>query len=275
MQNKESKSLIFLYKTIPGRCILKILSSRLISKICGFYLDSFFSKILIKKFVKKHNINLDDYCQNNFKSFNDFFTRKIKEELRPINYNENVFISPCDGLVSAYHITDGIVIPVKQTQYTIACLLKNEELAKKYKDGTCLVIRLCVDNYHRYSYIDDGTKTENIHIKGCLHTVRPIALEKIPVFTENSREYTILHTNNFDDVVQIEVGALLVGKIKNHHQTYEYKKGEEKGTFLYGGSTIILLLKKNCVDIDKKYFENTNKNKETPVKMGKKIGKKH
>ncbi len=272
--DKESKLVRFLYNTFIGRCLLKVLTMRFVSKSCGFLLDRKISKVLIKNFVKKNSINTSDYYLDNIDSFNDFFTRKIKEDKRPIDKNENAFISPCDGKLSAYCINKGLVLPVKQSEYTVTDLLNDEDLAQKYNDGICLVFRLAVDNYHRYIYLDDGDKKENIHIKGKLHTVRPIALRNHPVFIQNTREYTILNTQNFGEVTQIEVGALLVGKIKNHHEEYHFKRGEEKGLFLYGGSTIILLLEKDKVKIDDIYFENTKNNLETDVLMGQKIGRK-
>ncbi|MCH5202771.1 MAG: phosphatidylserine decarboxylase, partial [Oscillospiraceae bacterium] len=93
------------------------------------------------------------------------------------------------------------------------------------------------------------------------------------VFVQNSREYTVLHTDNFGDVVQVEIGALMVGKIKNHHQKGEITRGAEKGMFLFGGSTIVLLINKDKAEIDNIFFENTANEMETIVKMGEAIGK--
>ena len=269
---KESFAIRFLYHTFLGRMLLKILSCSFLSRVFGLFLDSCFSKFLIKPFAKKNNINCNEYYCDNLKSFNDFFARKVRVEARPIAKAEKQLISPSDGFLSVYPIKDGLVLPVKQSHYSILSLLKNEELALKYQDGICVVIRLCVFNYHRYCYIDNGTKGKNVFIPGKLHTVRPIALEKYPVFTENAREYTVMETEHFKTMTQVEVGALLVGKIKNYHEEYSFSKGEEKGKFLFGGSTIILLFQKNAIKIPEKYFECTKKGKEIPVKMGEKIG---
>ncbi len=265
---KESGTLHFLYHTVVGRFVLKLLIARWVSKLCGAFLESRFSKPLIKKFVKNNGIDLSIFEADNFGSFNDCFCRKIKDGYRPFPQDENIFFSPCDGLLSAYRINDDTVIPVKQSKYTIPSLLNDTALAKKYQDGTCLVFRLCVNHYHRYCYPVSGVKSENIFIKGKLHTVRPIALESSPIFTENCREYTVIDTENFGSVLQMEVGAMLVGKIKNHHGKGPVTRGEEKGMFLYGGSTIIVLLEKDKVKINNRFFEATNQNKETPVKMG-------
>lgn len=273
-EKKESASLRFLYGTAVGRLLLKCICGRWLSKLCGAFLDSKASKFLIKGFVENNGIDLSEYESDGFKCFNDCFTRKIKEGYRPFNGSANAFCSPCDGLLSAYRINEGTVLPVKQSKYTVRSLLGEADISEKFRGGICLVIRLCVDNYHRYAYIDDGTKEDNIYIKGKLHTVRPIALETLPVFVENCREWTLMHTENFGEVVQVEVGALLVGKISNRFGKSAFSKGEEKGMFLYGGSTVILLIEKNRIHIPEKYFENTEKGIETPVKMGEKIGEK-
>ena len=269
---KESSALSFLYNNAFGRIILKLLTARWISKLVGKFLDTRLSKCLIKKFVKNNNINLDEYESDNFKCFNDCFCRKIKEGLRPIDTSDEAFISPCDALLSAYKITPDTVLNIKGSQYRIEDLVNDKALAQKYADGICLVFRLCVNHYHRYIYFDDGSKGENIFIKGKLHTVRPIALEATPVFKQNCREYTVMETKNFGSATQIEVGAMLVGKIKNHHGAYDFKRGEEKGTFLYGGSTVVLLLERDKVALGEEYFTATENDIETDVKMGQRLG---
>lgn len=269
MKNKnESLFLRFLYQTALGRLILKPLISVKLSKLCGRFLDCKLSKPLIKKFVKKNNIDLSLYESDDFTCFNDCFCRKLKSEHMKFDPSPNVFISPCDGLLSAYNISDDTVIPVKQSRYTVTSLLKDIDLANTYKDGICLVFRLCVDNYHRYCYPVSGIKNTNTYIKGKLHTVRPIALTNGPVFVENCREYTVIRSEEFGKVLQMEVGAMLVGKIKNHHESGYANKGDEKGMFLYGGSTIIILLEKDRAKIKGDFFSNTEKGIETPVKIG-------
>ena len=267
----ESKSVIFLYNNAFGRLCLKIINRRWLSRLCGKYLDSRLSKHLIKKFVKKNNIDLSQYYADDFKCFNDCFCRQIREGYRPIDAEASALISPCDGLLTAYSISGDTVLPVKQSKYTIASLLRDEKLAERFEDGLCLIFRLCVDNYHRYCYFDGGKKEDNVFIPGFLHTVRPTALEALPVFVENCREYTLMHTDNFGDAVQIEVGAMLVGKIDNYHGVHKFARGEEKGRFLYGGSTVILLIEKGRASVDEAF--KLDSGEEIPVVMGQRIGR--
>ena len=105
-----------------------------------------------------------------------------------------------------------------------------------------------------------------------LHTVNPIANDRYPIYKENAREYSVLHSENFGDILMMEVGALLVGRIVNHHQRARVTRGEEKGYFQFGGSTVVLLLEAGTAKIDDDILENSRANIETVVRMGEKIG---
>ena len=271
---KESASLRFLYHTALGRLLLKPLVSRAVSKCVGAFMSSSLSRPLIGRFVKKNGIRLSDYEEVHYRTFNDCFSRKIKSEMRPIPTDEDALIAPCDALLSAYPIRKDSVFHIKGSDYSVKGLLGgNEALARKYEGGTALVFRLCVHHYHRYIYLDDGTKGENVFLKGKLHTVRPIALETFPVFVQNCREYTVMDTAHFGTVTQIEVGALLVGKIANHHGAHAFVRGEEKGTFLYGGSTVILLIERDAAVLDTRIFDATEAGDEMEVRMGEVLGR--
>ena len=260
--------LSFLYETVPGRLLLRPLTGRFVSKLCGLFLDSRLSLFLVPGFIRRHHISLDLCEPRRFRSFNECFTRRLLPAARPVDRTPSHLISPCDGLLSVYPIQDDLVIPVKQSSYTIKSLLRSGRLARHYRDGLCLVFRLRTDHYHRYCYVDSGCKGKNYSIPGRLHTVRPIALSSRPVFAENCRSFTIIKSENFGPVIQMEVGAMLVGKIVNHHDTGYVKRGEEKGYFKYGGSTIIVLLQKNRAAVASAFPEATAAGRETPVVMG-------
>jgi phosphatidylserine decarboxylase len=266
------KALGYLYNTRTGRTILKIITRRSVSKVTGKILSSKVSRIGIRKFVKKNNINVEEYEDRKYISYNDFFTRKLKPGKRMICMAKSALICPCDGRLSVYNIEENSIFFIKESAYTIADLVENQELAREYVGGTCLIFRLSVDDYHRYCYFDWCHKSENTFIKGVLHTVNPIVLDKYNVYKKNCREYTILETENFDKAVQIEVGAMLVGRIKNLHGEGNFNRGAEKGMFEFGGSTIVLLLKKDVAEIDADIIQNSSENVETIVKMGERIG---
>lgn len=268
----QNKIVHFLYRSSLGRILLRQLIKPWVSNISGIMLNSSFSKVLIPPFVKLSKINMEEYEERKYSSYNDFFTRKIKLNKREIDYTPEHLISPCDGRLKVYKINENSRFTIKNTQYTLETLLKNKELADYYKNGLLLLFRLTVKDYHRYCYIDDGIKNKNYRIKGVFHTVNPIAYEKAPVYKENTREYTILNSENFGKILIMEVGALLVGKIINYHEEGYVKRGEEKGRFEFGGSTIIVCIKEGRAVIDKDIWNNSRNGIETLVRMGEKIG---
>lgn len=270
---ESSKTLNFFYGNFIGRLFLKILVTKSVSNLIGYYMNSFLSKSRIRRFVKKHDIDMSEYEEKKYKSYNDFFTRKINVSRRPINSDKKTFISPCDSKLSVYTINEDLTLKIKDAYYSIDSLV-NGNIVSEYIGGYALVFRLSTDDYHRYCYIDSGSKENNYYIKGVFHTVQPISLKKYNFYKTNSREYTILNTDNFDKIVQVEVGAMGVGRICNHHKKYKFKKGEEKGCFEFGGSTIVLLVKKDVIDIDEDILNNSLENIETIVKYGEKIGSK-
>lgn len=265
----DSKVLTFLYKTVPGRVLLKALTAPFLSRMAGRYLDTKHSARLISSFAAKNEIDLTLAKKKEFDSFNDFFTRQLKDGLRPVDMAEDAFVSPCDGRLSVYPIEEASTFRVKGSSYTVSDFLGGDPIWEKYRGGQCLILRLCVNDYHRYHYFASGVKEENHFIPGILHTVRPIALENFPVFVQNSREYTTVHTDRFGDVTQVEVGAIFIGRIRNHHGAGPVKKGEEKGMFLYGGSTIVLLLEKDRVQLLPQYPAD---GEERQVKCGSTLG---
>ncbi len=269
---RDSLPLRFLYHTLPGRALLRLLCARPVSDLCGRFLDSPLSKFLIEPFVRKNAIELNEFFSDNFQCFNDCFSRKIRPGLRPVNGDPKILIAPCDGLLTAYPIQKGLVLPVKQSHYSIASLLGGDPLASVFDGGLCLVFRLCVHHYHRYCYPDDGQLLRSFFLPGQLHTVRPIALEQFPVFVRNCRAVSLLETEHLGRMAQIEVGAMLVGKIKNHPLIErQFMRGQEKGMFLYGGSTIILLTEPGKIQLSQELISLNKIGAELPVRMGEAI----
>lgn len=268
---ESSKTLNFFYDTLIGRIILKPFISKRFNNLMAKYMNSKYSLKRVDKFIDKNDINVYEYSKQKYTSYNDFFIRKVAQGKRPINAHKNVFISPCDSKLTVYKINDDLTLKIKDSYYSVDTLV-DKEIMNEYKDGYALVFRLSTDNYHRYCYIDSGSKGKNIHIDGVFHTVQPLALKHYNFYKTNTREYTVLNTNNFDKVIEVEIGAMGIGKIVNNHEEYNFKKGEEKGYFEFGGSTIVLLIKKDIVIIDEDIYNNSLENIETNVKYGEKIG---
>ena len=268
----QDKLLGVLYGNVIGRALLRPLVAPAVSKLAGKFLSTRLSCFLIKPFIRKNGIDMQPFEPVEYSSYNEFFSRKIRPEMRPIDRKPQHLIAPCDSKLTVLPITPDCRLWLKHTEYTVETLLKDKELAQKYAGGYALVFRLTVDDYHRYCYVCDGEKEENICIPGVLHTVNPIANDHYPIYKENSREYSILHSAEFGDILMMEVGALLVGKIVNHHGKTTVVRGQEKGYFQFGGSTVVLLVQPGRVDIDADILENSLSNIETIVRMGEKIG---
>ena len=130
------------------------------------------------------------------------------------------------------------------------------------------MFRLCATDYHRYCYVDSGTQNGNHFIQGSLYSVQPLAAENFRLYTKNRRSWTIMDTQNFGKIAQIEVGAFSVGGIQNCIETGSFKKGDEKGFFDLHGSTIVLLLQKDNVKLLKEIQEITSAGTEYRVKIG-------
>lgn len=271
---KDNSAINLLYHTLLGRMLLRLLIKPTISKFLGLIMDRRLSILFIPAFIKNNNICLDEYKNVKYKSFNDFFTREVRVGARPIPQNKSDVITPCDGKLTVYPITDKRVFRIKNSVYDVGGLLTNEQLADEFMDGICLIFRLTPDDYHRYYYIDNGEVVFSKKIEGVLHTVRPAALQRYNIYAQNAREYTVLQTENFGKVIQMEIGALFIGRIVNNNTSGVFKRGQEKGMFEFGGSTIVMLFQNNMIKVDENIVQNTRNNKETVVKMGNKIGEK-
>lgn len=273
------KYLKWLYENTVGQGFLEIfVKKKLFSFLYGKLQDTKFSTGKISDFVKKYEIDMSDYklSLGEFNSFNEFFYRELKEGARKISSDNNCLISPADGRLLAFdNINIEEILQVKGSFYSLQELIGDKKMAEKYQKGVCFVIRLCPIDYHRFHFPAAGVPEAAKKVPGQYYSVNPIALKKKPrVYCQNKREITIFHSDIFDDLLLIEVGATCVGSIVQTFIPYkEVKKGEEKGYFKFGGSTVIIFVKPGMVDIDQDLIKNTMEGLETKVKMGEGIAK--
>ena len=263
----------FLYGNVFGRCVLKVLYSRFISRIAGSYMSGRLSRRRIAPFIAANSIDMSQYIPREYSSFNDFFTREIDMKNRPLNEDGSLLVSPADSRLSVYPIDGETCFSIKNSIYSVAELINDSELARQYEGGLCLIFRLCVDDYHRYAFFDSGRLIKSWPIKGKLHTVNPLAFKRYRVFCENQRTVSLLETDNFGEVLQIEVGALMVGKIVNHDVT-EFIRGQEKGMFKFGASTVVVLLKAEAATLDEDILRLSQEGYEIKIRLFETIGKK-
>lgn len=262
----------FCYETAVGRFLTKtILCRKPVSALYGAVQRSALTKRKARKFMRQYGITADDCEKREFSSFNDFFTRKRLPQPDTTKPNELPAVADCK--LTALPIGENSVFTVKGVAYTLPELLESETLAERFRGGWCLIFRLSPDDYHRYAYPDGGTQEQTVHIPGVLHSVNPIA-GSVGVYRRNSRCYTLLHTVHFGDALQMEVGALLVGKILNHdeHAGAHFEKLQEKGYFAYGGSTVIVLLEPGRAALDEDILRYSAQGIESRVRTGERIG---
>lgn len=262
----------FAYGTVPGRFLAKtVLCRSFVSNLYGAWQKSPLSKGKVKKFIAQYGIDVSDCEKSEYSNFNDFFTRKRKKYVDQTEENQLPAIA--DSKLLALPMDENSRFWVKGVPYTPGELLENPELAGEFEGGLCLIFRLSPDDYHRYVYPDRGRQEATVAIKGVLHTVNPVGAE-MKVYRRNARRYTVLHTEHFGKVLEMEVGALLVGKILNHREDpARVEKLQEKGYFAYGGSTVILLLQKNAVEMDPDILTYSAKGIEIKVRIGERIGR--
>ncbi len=269
------KWLIWLYYNPAGEVTLWALAKRkLVSSIYGNMMDRNSSAKKIRPFIEDFDIDMSVAQKQDFSNFNDFFIRKLKNDARPIDTCSNIVVSPADGKILAYSDISNSDFIIKGKRFNVSSFLDNPDLAQRYHDGALLIIRLAPVDYHRFHFPVSGNLSSNKKIKGDYYSVNPFALrKKAEILCLNKREYTILSNPLFGDLIMAEVGATMVGSIKQTYKSASVYKGEEKGYFKFGGSTVVLLFEKNKIHIDKDLLINTAKGYETTVRMGERIAK--
>lgn len=272
------KYLKFLYYNPLGELPLNlVVKKKFLTEYYGKKMDKPESVKKIPSFIEQADINIAEAKKRveEFKSFNDFFYRELKEGARTVDYRENVLASPADGKILAFENLDiEKEFYIKGDKFTLEEFFADKKLANKYKDGVFMIIRLAPIDYHRFHFPADGEISESKLIDGVYYSVSTHAIKKnFRILCENKREYSILKTEKFGDIAMFEVGATMVGGIKQSYKPNSYvKKGEEKGYFYFGGSTCVLVFERGKVKIDEDLLENTKKGIETKVYMGEKIG---
>lgn len=268
------KWLVWLYNNPVGEASLWTLVKRkAVSEIYGRMMDRPASAKKIAPFVETFDIDMCAAQKQDFNSFNAFFTRKLKQTARPIDSAKTVAVSPADGKVLAYADISTSDFIVKGFRFNVSTFLNSTELAEKYLGGTLVIIRLAPSDYHRFHFPISGTLSPLTKIDGDYYSVNPLAVRKMTeIFCLNKREFITISNPLFGDVVMAEVGATMVGSIIQSYSENSVQKGDEKGYFKFGGSTVVLLFEKDKIHIDTDLLNNTLQGYETAVKMGERIG---
>lgn len=267
----------------------KILPQHLLSRLAGKLADTTsprIKKYLINQFIKKYKIDLSEALIKNaddYISFNDFFTRQLRPELRPITQDKSLIISPVDGVIAEIgNINQYQLLQAKNTYYELATLLgADTNLANHFYDGKYATFYLAPHNYHRVHMPLSGKLIQTIYVPGKLFSVNRITTDLIPnLYGRNERLICIFDTCAGRMAV-ILVGAMIVGSMKTvwlerpirskqivteaFEKGIEISKGEELGYFKLG-STVIVLFEKNKIQWDPSIRSNLS------IRMGQSIG---
>lgn len=275
-----------IYENRMGKFLAPFFATKTLSQIYGFFQDLHTSTSKVPPFVKKFGIDLSEYKpgsrkaekkEETFKNFNEFFIREFIEGKREfIKEDDRMGAFAEARYVGFDEVRSSDTFPVKGVYLQEKELLDGSEHAKDFEGGPLLIARLCPVDYHRYHYPDNGKTLTSFHIHGEYHSVNPIALKARPtIFMANERRVSILETENFGKLAFIEVGAVCVGKIvQSFDESKAFKKGDEKGYFLFGGSTVVVIGQKGRWAPSSDIVENTRKGIETYIQLGDEVATK-
>jgi len=275
-----SELIEWLYNSQTGKYLSYFLCKAPLSQLYGKFQDTSFSKNKINKFIKDFDIPIDDFEVENhakldapYNSFNNFFIRKFKEGKRPFPENLNVMGAFAEARYFGYkQIDQTLRYPVKGEFLSPEKLIANNKWLSFFQSGPLLLARLCPVDYHRYHFPDNGKVIDQYFVPGWYHSVNPLAIKaKNDILISNERMVTILETENFGKLAYIEVGAICVGKIVQSYRSENFLKGAEKGYFLFGGSTVIVIGEKGKWLPSKDVLDNTTNGLETYITLGSEV----
>ena len=260
---------LFIGRNGPLAVLRALVPFKQLTALAGYFSKSeilFIKDLLIGLFCYFYKPNLKESVEGDtkrFKSFNDFFTRKLKSESRPINPDINIITSPVDGMiVQLGKIEKETLIQAKGIKYNISDLIKDKTLAKTFRNGFFITIYLAPKNYHRIHSPFNGTIEETKYLEGNLYSVNTQSTRKIrSLYSNNERTFCYVKSDNFYYGL-VSVGAAMVGSIvpfwnietnpKKRNLVDLWNKGPEedlkavsKGqelSYFQMGSTVILLL---------------------------------
>ncbi|AMT98040.1 Phosphatidylserine decarboxylase proenzyme [Psychrobacter alimentarius] len=258
-----------------------------LSKVAGRLAASrhpYVKRTFIRSFAKAYNVSLDEYERqslNAYESFNDFFTRELKEDARPIDTTADGIVSPADGVISQLgQINDHKMLQAKGRHYDVGQLLADSEDGRYFADGSFATVYLAPSNYHRVHMPFAGTLTKTRYVPGTLFSVNNTTAANVPdLFARNERLVCMFDTQ-YGKAAVVMVGAMIVAGIEtvatgkivrtddvqeaNHDMRFE--KGDELGRFYLGSTAIVILPKAANAD-----WESTMQ-ADSFVKMGQLLG---
>lgn len=269
------KELRFFYENPFGSWLTRwVLRREPLNHVYGWYQRARSSRKRIPEFIRKLGIDIDEAERPlaEYATLDDFFTRRLRPEARPIDLTPEHFISPADGRVLVYPRVEG-TLRVKASEVTLAELLGGEAIAARYQGGAAVVVRLAPADYHRFHFPDGGIAPASERLGRGLHSVHSIALAAGAPSFRNKRMVCRLASDGFGEVALVEVGALVVGTMIQRYAPGRVERGQEKGMFRFGGSTVIVVAEPGRIVFDDDLVRDSAVGLEVLVKMGSRIGR--
>ncbi|QRV90019.1 phosphatidylserine decarboxylase family protein [Ceratobasidium sp. AG-Ba] len=235
----------------------------------------------IPAFIAFHNLNVDEIKDplDSFKSFNEFFYRKLKETARPVDQPQNPgrLVSCADCRMMAFEtVNEATRLWIKGREFSVKRLL-GETYANewpKYDGGALGIFRLAPQDYHRFHSPVDGVIGPMTYISGEYYTVNPQAIRtQLDVYGDNARKIVPMDSPTFGRVMCVCIGAMMVGSIiTTVKEGDQIARGQEFGYFAFGGSTIVILFEKGKLTWDEDILANGKSTLETLVRVGMGVG---
>ncbi len=263
-------ALRFAYETMLGRTLWPVLfGSRFVSAVMGRRYDSPRSRRDIPKLASIPGCEPDEAEKPlaDYASFNDFFTRRLKPGARPVG---DGVVSPADGRLMLYLAADAdSPFPLKGATRSLRTVFDGDAPTGLYDIA---VVRLAPVDYHRFHFpCDCRTPDPARVVPGKYHSVNPIALLRYPdVYADNERQIVACDAN-FGRFWLVDVGAFGVGTIVQTYSGDTHAKGDEKGYFKFGGSTVILIARAGALTFDADLVRHSAAGLETRVRCGERI----
>jgi phosphatidylserine decarboxylase len=273
----------YLYQNDWGKRLNRWLASAWASKAYGVVQDLPVSHRKVRPFIEKFGVNIDEYergtrssldAKDSYASFNEFFVRRFRMGKRPFVHEPHRMPAFAEArYVGHAQVGPETVFPVKGVHLGVGDLLGNQDVARPFLGGPLLIARLCPVDYHRFHYPDTGKVIDQWRVKGRYDSVNPVALRTKPdIFIANERHVTLIQTENFGRIAYIEVGAVCVGKIvQTHRWNKPFLRGEEKGYFLFGGSTVVVLGEPGAWRPSADILAKTSEGIETYLRLGEEV----
>ncbi len=265
------------YGSALGRLALHALAKRAIfSRWYGWRMDRRKSREKVEPFIRDYGLKAEEFAEapESFRTFNEFFYRKLKPEARPVAAEGNAAVFPADGRHLGFQDIskmDGIF--VKGAVFSLEELVQDAGLARRFREGAMVMSRLCPVDYHRFHFPVGGEARRPRLINGPLYSVNPIALKRnIRIFTENKRAVTEIESPEFGKALMLEVGATCVGSFVYTYEPGRVVKGQEKGYFRFGGSSTITIFEGKRIRLARDLVENAGRGMELYARMGDVMG---